>query len=74
MTDDLATLVVQTGGQLTGMVIHSVLNTGPSVLNLVSSLANPILWIAPYTVLGILPIVTAGIGLGGILITAGILK
>ena len=66
MTDDLATLVVQTGGQLTGMMIHSMLSTGPSVLNLVSNLANPILWIAPYTVLGILPMATAGIGLAAV--------
>lgn len=51
MTDDLATLLVQTGGQLTGMIIKMGITTIPTGLNVMSSLLNPLLWVIPYGLL-----------------------
>ena len=64
MTDNLLTLVVQTGGQLTGMVIKSTMQSIPGLIGLVAG--------APLTLL------TSGIGavasLGTAAIVVGILK
>ncbi|MGB8311598.1 MAG: hypothetical protein WCE81_07025 [Halobacteriota archaeon] len=58
MTDNLLTLVVQTGGQLTGMVIKSTMQSIPGLIGLVAG--------APITLL------TAGIGAAASLAAAAI--
>ena len=67
MTDDLMTLLAQTGGQLSGMMLKTMITTIPTGFNLMGTLMNPILWVLPYGVLAGLPLI-------GILITAGLLK
>jgi len=47
MTDDLATLIVQTGGQVIDMLIHSMLIGAPSMLNLMGNIIHPLLWVIP---------------------------
>jgi hypothetical protein len=47
MADDLATLIVQTGGQVTDMLIHSMLIGAPSMLNLIGNIIHPLLWVIP---------------------------
>ena len=63
MTDDLATLLVQTGGQLTGMIIKMGITTIPTGLNVMSSLLNPLLWVIPYGLLVGVPAAVAMITL-----------
>jgi len=68
MTDDLATLIVQTGGQLTGLIIKSAIVNIPGTMNaglsLMGTMANPILWIMPYFILSGLPVLGTMLAIG----------
>jgi len=67
MTDDLGTLIIQTGGQLTGMMVHSMFTGIPATLNLIGVIANPLLLIPYGFLIGAVPII-------GTMIAVGILK
>ena len=72
MTDDLATLIAQTGGQLTGMIIKTgILSLPATTLGLVGIIANPLLALPAATLTGVVPAMAI---VAAAAIAAGILK
>jgi len=71
MTDDLAVLIVQTAGQVAGMMFHSALIGIPSGMNLIGTIANPLLLIPYGLMIGVVPIIGT---IGSALILMGIVK
>ena len=67
MTDDLMTLMVQTGGQLSGQILHTMLTSTPALMSMTSGLLSPLLLIPYGFLIGAVPII-------GTMIAVGILK
>jgi len=71
MTDDLGTLIVQAGGQLTGLMIKSALISIPATMGFLGNIANPLLLLPYGAMMGALPAIAT---LGAAAIAVGILK
>ena len=71
MTDDLLTLMVQSGGQISGLVLKTMLQSTPAMLGLMGNIMNPLL-LLPYGVMvGALPAIGT---IAAAAIAVGILK
>ena len=64
MTDDLLTLMAQVGGQLSGMMVKTGFQTMGSMMGLMGSIANPLLFLPGTALAAVGPIVAAAILMG----------
>jgi len=71
MTDDLLTLAVQSGGQVAGLMLKTMLTSTPAMLGLMGSVMNPLLLLPYGIVVGALPAIGT---IAAAAIAVGILK